>query len=132
LILLAAVAAASPGLAQQEPALPRATRVVVEQLGCRAAPGAEAVLQGRLRYGAEVTVVQIDRPWARLRGAGHEPCWVPMFDVRREVTVGVSEEVKRRNALYRETCPCWSGLTCTGERGGSFCMGEGNDRHYNR
>jgi hypothetical protein len=120
-----------PAIAQREPTLPRGTRVVVEQLGCRVAPHVDAVLQGRLRYGTQVTVIAIERPWVRLRGTAFEPCWVPMIDMHREITAGISELVKQRNAIYRETCPCGSGLTCTGERGGSFCMGEGNDRHYN-
>lgn len=118
------------GHAQTEPSLPRLTRVTVDALGCRVAPDRDAVLLGRLRRGTEVTVVAIARPWARLAGTVHEPCWVPMFDVRREVTQGISELVRERNARYLETCPCGSGFTCTGERGGTFCMMSENRRSY--
>jgi hypothetical protein len=129
-LLLICLCSADIGRAQVEPSLPRLTRVTVAVLGCREAPDRDAVLLGRLRHGTEATVVAISRPWAGLTGTGYEPCWVPMFDVRREVTVGISELVRERNARYLKTCPCGSGFTCTGERSGTFCMMSENRRNY--
>jgi hypothetical protein len=139
-------------LSSDAPGSDRVT-ITAARADCRARPSRSAKRIARLASGDEVTMLDRQRSWVRVRSTGGD-CWItqtalesavetaaPAAESTTELTppprlVSVprpnTRHYTRRHRGYDTggACPCGSGRICIGPRGGRYCITSGGNKEY--